>query len=137
MTQGKVFQYILDMDNGTFLTNSSTSPVDYIFPEVSRNTYTTYKTYYILNNTYYTNLLHYYINLLHYKYIDVIHHTNTKLTQRKLIAVEPWRPRYPRWLTLTFLTSLLYVSAGDLLGKPVCLEPAAGPLHPGQHHSQR
>ncbi|XP_043232398.1 uncharacterized protein LOC122386826 [Amphibalanus amphitrite] len=33
MTQGMIFQYILEMDNGTFLTNSSTSPVNYIFPE--------------------------------------------------------------------------------------------------------
>ena len=35
MTQGMVFQYILELDNGTFLTNSSTSPVNYIFPEVN------------------------------------------------------------------------------------------------------
>ena len=35
-TQGTIFQYILEMDNGTFLANSSTSPVDYIFPEVNR-----------------------------------------------------------------------------------------------------
>ena len=35
VTQGTVFQYILELDDGTFLTNSSTSPVDYIFPEVN------------------------------------------------------------------------------------------------------
>ena len=36
MTQGRIFQYILEMGNGTFLTNSSTAPVNYIFPEVRR-----------------------------------------------------------------------------------------------------